>query len=129
MSTNSICFSRFFTRFLDYNLVFSKHACILTVTVLTAQFFWGITPALAQLDETYKVMVNNQLVNVGFGGEFQIRNIPAGTNLVRVYAICTEGCKTRYGRSPFFQVLDRSTFVVTELDMLFRDTPFPTLLM
>jgi hypothetical protein len=43
-----------------------------------------------------------------------------------VYAICTKDGKTRYGRSGFVQIIDLRTFVISELDMQWRDTPFPT---
>jgi hypothetical protein len=63
---------------------------------------------------------------VGYGGEFAITGMPAGPDLFRVYAICTKDGKTRYGRSGFVQIIDLRTFVISELDMLWRDTPFPT---
>jgi len=93
---------------------------------LAAQFILTVTAARAQLDETCTVTVNGQTVNVGFGGEFRIPNIPASNNLVRVYAICTKNGKTRYGRSMFYQVRAQQSFVLSELDMVWRDTPFPT---
>jgi len=93
---------------------------------VAAYFFLTIAPARAQLDETCKVLVNGQTVNVGFGGEFRIRNIPATGNLVRVHAVCTKGGKTRYGRSTFYQVRNRESVVLSELDFVWRDTPFAT---
>jgi hypothetical protein len=100
---------------------------IWTVAIfVAAYFFLTIKPARAQLDETCKVMINNQTVQVGFGGEFRIRNIPAGNNLLRIYAICTKGGKTRYGRSVFYQVQNRQTITLSELDFVWRDRPFPT---
>jgi hypothetical protein len=100
---------------------------ILTVAVtLAAQFIFAIAPARAQLDETCKITCNGQTVDVGYGGEYTIYNIPAGPDLFRVYALCTKDGKTRYGRSGFVQIIDQRTFVISELDMLWRDTPFPT---
>jgi hypothetical protein len=85
-----------------------------------------ITPASAQLDETCKITINGQTANVGLGGEFQIRNVPAGPDLFRVYAICTKDGKTRYGRSELFQIIANRSFFLSELDMQWSDTPFPT---
>ncbi len=96
----------------------------IAVITFTAQFILAVTPARAQLDETCTVTVNGQTVNVGFGGEFQIGNLPANNNLVRVYAICTKNGKTRYGRSLAFQVLSGQTLDLNELDMMWSDTPF-----
>jgi hypothetical protein len=91
-----------------------------------AQFAIVVAPARAQLDETCKITCNGRTVDVGYGGEFMIYNIPAGPDLFRVYAICTKDGKTRYGRSGFVQIIDLRTFVISELDMQWRDTPFPT---
>jgi len=96
------------------------------VAIFVAAYCLTIAPARAQLDETCKVMINNQTVQVGFGGEFRISNIPAGNNLLRIHAICTKGGKTRYGRSTFYQVRGRETVVLSELDFVWRDAPFPT---
>jgi len=65
-------------------------------------FVFTVAPVRAQLDETCKVTINNQTVNVGFGGEFRFDNLPTGPDLFRVYAICTKDGKTRYGRSGLF---------------------------
>jgi len=97
-------------------------ATIIVATQLTAI----ATPARAQLDETCKVTCNGRTVDVGYGGEFTITGIPAGPDLFRVYALCTKDGKTRYGRSGFVQIIDQRTFVISELDMLWRDSPFPT---
>lgn len=100
------------------------------LVVATVLCTWLITRPMfvsAQLDETCQVTVNGQTANVGFGGEFRITNIPIGDNLVRVYAVCTKNGKTRYGRSTFFQVVQGQRFVLSEFDMEFRDTPFPSI--
>jgi len=88
-------------------------------------FIYSVTPALAQLDESCKVTLNGQTLNVGFGGEFRINNLPTGPDLFRVYAICTKDGKTRYGRSGFFVqiALNRDSYI-SELDMVWQDTPF-----
>jgi hypothetical protein len=90
------------------------------------QFVFTIVPVHAQLDKTCKITCNGQTVDVGYGGEFTIYNIPAGPDLFRVYALCSKDGKTRYGRSGFVQIIDLRTFVISELDMQWRDTPFPT---
>jgi len=97
------------------------------VAIFVAAYFpLAIAPAHAQLDETCKITCNGRTVDVGFGGEFTIAGIPAGPDLFRVYAICTKDGKTRYGRSGFVQIIDLRTFVISELDMQWRDMPFPT---
>jgi len=106
----------------------------LTMIILATLLVLAIIPAHAQhaisvphkLNETCTVMVNGQTTNVGLGGEFRVRNIPAGPELFRAYAICTKDRKTRYGRSTFFQLANRQVFYISELDMVWSDTPFPT---
>lgn len=74
----------------------------ITVLILAVSSILAIIPAHAQLDETCTVTINGQTVNSGFGGEFQINNIPVVVNLVRAYAVCTKNSKTRYGPLRFF---------------------------
>lgn len=90
-------------------------------------FLFGTSLAHAQLDETCTVTVNGRTVDVGFGGEFEIRNIPSGPDLFRVYAVCMENGQTRYGRSVnFIQIFTNQTVGLTELQMQFQGEPFPT---
>jgi len=104
----------------------TKRMFQMAALALAMQLVLAVAPARAQLDETCKVLVNNQIVQVGFGGEFRLRNIPAGNNFVRLYAICTKAGVTRYGRSVFYQVRNRESIVLSELDFVWRNTPFPT---
>jgi hypothetical protein len=93
--------------------------------IIAVQLALAISPSLAQLDETCRVTANGQTVNVGFGGEFFMPNIPRSRNLFRFYAICTANGKTRYGRSDFYQFTGAS-IPISEMDFVFQDEPFPT---
>jgi len=104
----------------------TTRAIAIAAITFAVQFILDIAPALAQLDETCKITCNGRTVDVGYGGEFTLAGIPAGPDLFRVYAICTKDGKTRYGRSGFVQIIDLRTFVISELDMQWRDSPFPT---
>ena len=79
--------------------------------------------AQAQLDEDCTVSVNGQTVNVNPDGSFQLNNIPAGTNLVRILAVCEQPGIVLYGVSEFFEVAAGQTYNVNNIAL----SPFPPL--
>lgn len=100
-----------------------KRGCILktNIAALAAVLWLPCSSAFAQIDEECTVSVNGQTVNVNADGSFVISNVPAGTNLVRVTAICNRDGVTLYGVSEFFEVVNGQTLTIEDIPLL----PFP----
>ena len=98
---------------------------LFTIFTLSVLFITG--GIHAQSTEECTVTINGQTVFVGpYGSRFEVRNLPAGPDLVRACLVCkSNDGKILYGQTHFFEIADNETFVILE-DIDLSQTPPPT---